>query len=416
MGGVAVSLIVELATRTLSPLKVLSRTRPLRMMTWATLVNTIGTGIWAAGSALYFTRFMGLEPAVVGLGLTLAGVVGLLASVPAGYLADRFDPRLLRASLQAILGLTTLCWPFVHSFKPFVAIALIQAVATAGSLTARGTLIAGLAGEHDRMRAFASLRSVASFGLAIGAGLAGIAISMDAPSAYLTMVLTDALTFVGSAFLTLQIGRIHPQRSVEPVKWWLALNEPRYVAVSAVIATTALLQGVLTFAAPLWIVERTSAPTGTISILLLLHTGISVLLSLPVGELVTRAENAARVMAVGGLAAGVGLALFPLTNNHATIAVVAILLGATVGVGLGELGTTMAGSAMAFSFAPPTAIGQYQALNVMAYGLGGALSPYVLSVLVLGNPPEGWLILGAIIAAAGVAGAALVRSPRSATG
>ncbi|MEV0004975.1 hypothetical protein AB0H28_22195 [Micromonospora sp. NPDC050980] len=73
---------------------------PLRTLALATLANTVGTGLWLAGGALYLTRDVGLSATSVGAGLTVAGLVGLTASVPLGGLADRWDPRTLRAALQ----------------------------------------------------------------------------------------------------------------------------------------------------------------------------------------------------------------------------------------------------------------------------------------------------------------------------
>ena len=76
--------------RSLSPLPPPGR---LRTLSLATLANTIGTGLWVTGAALFLTRAVGLTPTEVGLGLTLAGLVGLTASVPLGGLADRRDPE-----------------------------------------------------------------------------------------------------------------------------------------------------------------------------------------------------------------------------------------------------------------------------------------------------------------------------------
>lgn len=68
----------------------------MRTLAWATLVNTVGMGLWSAGAVLFLTRNAGLSPESVGLGLTIAALVGLSASVPLGNLADRWDPRSLR--------------------------------------------------------------------------------------------------------------------------------------------------------------------------------------------------------------------------------------------------------------------------------------------------------------------------------
>ncbi|MFD6729924.1 MFS transporter, partial [Micromonospora aurantiaca] len=46
---------------------------PLRTLAYATLVNTVGAGLWLAGGALYLTRDVGLSATSVGAGLTVAG-------------------------------------------------------------------------------------------------------------------------------------------------------------------------------------------------------------------------------------------------------------------------------------------------------------------------------------------------------
>lgn len=53
-------------------------------------IDAFGSGMFLAGSAVYFTKVVGLHAAAVGLGLSVAGVLGFLATVPIGMLADRW--------------------------------------------------------------------------------------------------------------------------------------------------------------------------------------------------------------------------------------------------------------------------------------------------------------------------------------
>ncbi|MEU3453681.1 hypothetical protein ABZ671_08770 [Micromonospora sp. NPDC006766] len=89
----------------------------LRTLSLATLANTVGSGLWLAEAALYLTRDVGLSPASVGAGLTVAGLVGLSASVPLGGLADRRDPRTLRAILQVCQAVVAAAYLLVGSFR-----------------------------------------------------------------------------------------------------------------------------------------------------------------------------------------------------------------------------------------------------------------------------------------------------------
>ena len=62
-------------------------------MAWVTLVNTTGNGMFLTVGALYFTQIVGLTAGQVGLGLTVAAVVGLAVSTPMGHVADVRGPR-----------------------------------------------------------------------------------------------------------------------------------------------------------------------------------------------------------------------------------------------------------------------------------------------------------------------------------
>ncbi|MFD0527610.1 hypothetical protein ACFQ1I_11025 [Kitasatospora arboriphila] len=55
----------------------------VRRLAAITLVNTLGNGLFMTLGALYFTRMLGLPAAQVGIGLTAAGLCGVLIGVPA---------------------------------------------------------------------------------------------------------------------------------------------------------------------------------------------------------------------------------------------------------------------------------------------------------------------------------------------
>ena len=86
---------------------------PRRVYAIATLVNTFGFGLVVTSLVLYLTRVVHLGSLQVGLGLTISGLIGLVAGVPVGALADRHGPRmvvrvtlLLLGAFFAVLGLT----------------------------------------------------------------------------------------------------------------------------------------------------------------------------------------------------------------------------------------------------------------------------------------------------------------------
>src|SRR3954469_5451555 len=80
----------------------LSQRRPVRRMAVGALVTSVGNGAWYTSWAVFLTRSVGLSPAAVGLGMTLAGGCAILFATPIGHLADRLGPREVFAGLQVV--------------------------------------------------------------------------------------------------------------------------------------------------------------------------------------------------------------------------------------------------------------------------------------------------------------------------
>ncbi|MBM0240255.1 MFS transporter, partial [Micromonospora sp. ATA32] len=212
----------------------------LRTLALATLANTVGSGLWLTGAALYLTRDVGLSAASVGTGLTVAGLVGLTASMPLGGLADRYDPRTLRAVVQLLQAVVAAAYLLVDSFPIFLAVAVADALLVSGNLAVRAALVAAVGGPQGRVHAFATLRAVANLGIAVGAGLAGFALTADTHAAYQLLVVGNAATYVVSAALILRLPPF-PPRAASPAAAHAAYqllvvgNAATYVVSAALI-------------------------------------------------------------------------------------------------------------------------------------------------------------------------------------
>src|SRR5215208_1828015 len=87
-----------------------------RNLAFAQLANSVGDGAFIVTSALFFTRVVGLSTAEVGLGLTIAWLVGFLTGVPLGNLADRKGPRGVAILLALSTSASVASFVFVRSF------------------------------------------------------------------------------------------------------------------------------------------------------------------------------------------------------------------------------------------------------------------------------------------------------------
>lgn len=385
----------------------------------ATLANTVGSGLWLTGGALYLTRDVGLSPASVGAGLTLAGLVGLTASVPLGTLADRRDPRTLRALVQLGQAAAAAAYLLVGSFPVFLAVAVLEMLLASGNLAVRAALVAAVAGPQGRVHAFATLRAVANLGIAVRAGLAAFALAAGSHLAYQVLVAGNALTYLLSAALLLRLPAYPPaagggrgpgsRRRGGALRPGAALRDVRFVAVSGASAVLALHWTLLALVVPLWTVTRAGAPAPVVSAVLLTNTVLTVLLAVRLSRGADDATRAARSMRRAGLVLATAMLLYAATASLAPAASVTLLLAATVIYTFGDLWHGTAGAGLAYGLAPPDAIGAYQGVDGMLAGLSRALGPALLTLLVLDGGVPGWLAVGAVFAGVGLATPALTR-------
>jgi MFS family permease len=96
-------------------------TGPQRTLALAQLGNSVGDGAYYVTSALCFTHVVGLAPARIGLGLTVAWAVGSVVGVPLGRVADRRGPRGTAVLLALATGAAVASFLVVRGFLPFLA-------------------------------------------------------------------------------------------------------------------------------------------------------------------------------------------------------------------------------------------------------------------------------------------------------
>lgn len=382
----------------------------LRTLSYATFANTVGSGLWTAGSALYLTRGVGLPVVSVGVGLSVAGVVGLAASIPLGQLADRRDPRSVRAVLQGLQAAVAAACLLVDAFSVFLCVAVLDALLRAENLSVRAALVAAVGGPHGRVRAFATLRAVASAGIGLGACLAAVALVADTRWAYVSLMLGNCASYLISAGLLMRLPAFSPgdtPRSDGPAK---AFRDRPFLAVSAMSAVLSVHHVVLVLVVPLWIVSRTHAPRWAVAVVLVTNTVLTVVLSVRLGRGVDTAGPAARALRRSGMVLAVAMVLFAATENLPARPALGLLMIATAVYTVGDLLHATAAAGVSYDLAAPGALGQYQGASVLLTGLAEAVAPAVLVALIVdgGGLPQ-WTGLGVLFVCAGLVAPTLAR-------
>ncbi|MFE3375555.1 MFS transporter [Streptomyces anulatus] len=376
---------------------------PQRVLAAATLVNTFGSGMFVTSSALFFTRVIGLPTSQVALGLSAGGVVGLFAGIAGGRIADRWGARSTQLGIMLLGTLFMTCYLFVHTFWMFIVVACLTAAVHAANPASRDPLVRQFGGERPAAyRAY--LQATTNLAIASGALLAGLAIQLDTREAYLSLLIGRTLAFVGCALLLLRLPGPPASPAGARTKrrgHWVALRDRPFLAATLLNGIMEMHYIVPTFALPLWIVDHTQAPRWMVSVVLLLNTAMVASLQVYASRHVNSTEAAGRRMLWAGFALFSGLALMATAHGPTAWVAAGLLLVATAVYTVGELWHAAASMEYSFGLAVPHAQGQYSGVFGFGAGVGEALSPTVVAVLVLSWGRPGWLALGIVFLVVG---------------
>ncbi|SHI15710.1 MFS transporter [Streptomyces sp. 3214.6] len=377
-----------------------TKSSPQRLLALAQLSNSVGDGAYYTTSALYFTQVIGLAPARVGLGLTVGWAVGSLAGVPLGRLADRRGARGTGVLLALATGLAVASFTLVRGFVPFVLVACGYAAAQSGLAAARQALLAGLVPAGERTRLLARLQATLNAGLAVGAGLGGLALHAGTRAAYLGVFVVDAVSFLVCSLLLVGLPRL-ASRAGRPRGNGLGVLRDRPYALVALLNTVLLLRlPLLSLVLPLWITERTAAPAWLVSALFVLNTAAVTAFQVRAARGVTGLASATRAVRRSGWVMCAACAVFALSAGASPwMAAGALVLGAVLQVAA-EMAQSAGSWQLSFDLAPADRVGEYQGLFGTGVTVARTLGPLALTWLLIEWGTPGWLLLGAAMIAA----------------
>lgn len=385
-----------------------------RALVFSTLAGSTSRGLFITISVIFFTRSVGLSAGQVGLGLTIAAVVGLLAGVPAGHLADRVGPRRVMVAFGLARAALMLGYLAVQGFTGFVVVAAGVQLLEAGFGAANGALIAGSIPAEDRVRTRAMLRAVTNVGWGVGALFAGVALKYDTRPAYVAVLVLCAGLATLASSLVMRVPKVAPQPRRASGPALVVLRDRPYLALAALNGVLCIHYGMLNVAVPLWVVERTDAPAWVVAMLGLLNATVVVLFQIRASRGTATAEGAAVAQRTSGLLLLGACLLYGLAAGQTAWVATGVLIAAALVHVLGELRQAAGSWGISFGLAPDHAQGQYQGLYGTGFALAGVVAPALLATVVVGWGWPGWLLFGLVFAASGAAVPATVRWARRA--
>ncbi|MFE0101908.1 MFS transporter [Streptomyces sp. NPDC059009] len=389
----------------------------VRRLALMTFLNAFGNGLFFPLGVLYFTRIVGLDATSVGLGMTVAGVVGVAAGVPAGRAADRWGSRRVGSLLWAGCGVATTAYIFVASYTTF----LVSVICVTGLLQAGrgvlGAIYADVLPSANRTEARGFLRMITNVAMGLGGACGAIALQLDTRGAYVTVILINVLSFAAPALMIRTLPVAAHRRDLaadagadavtgttaEAANRWRAVRDLPYLGVTCLYAVLVMQYTLLEVGLPLWILERTDAPRWTAALLLIVNCVLVALLQVRASRAAATVPAAVRAMRRSGLLLAVSCAAFALTQGLDPVGAVAVLVvGAVIQV-VSEVLMAAGGWTLGYELADARAHGVYQGVFNSGQAVGMMAGPALVTLTAVRHGAVGWAVLAVLFTAAGLA-------------
>jgi hypothetical protein len=375
----------------------------LRILALGTLVNRASGGAVFTTFALYFTRHVDLEPAQVGIALSIAAVVGAVAQVPGGQWGDVRGPRDVMRDLTLLTGVATAGLAVARSFWALVVVISLVTAAQMAANAVRNGYIARVAVGGQGVRFKAYLRAVTNVAMTFGALVGGLALWIDEPWAYVGVFLLDAATSIVTGLLFTRLPHLPgaPARADGEPRLGVVRDLP-YVAATLLTAVLFIHFVVLEIGIPLWISEHTSAPTSMVAIMLALNTIAVAVLQVRMSRGAEGVTSGASAVLRGTVWIAASFVLIAFTDGVAReVAIPLLLVSASVHV-VGEMVSSSGTWGVSMGLAPAERQGQYQGFAALAFSLSRVAGPTLITMLCIEWGRPGWFVLAGLILASGL--------------
>lgn len=395
----------------------------LRRLLTVTLVDTIGRGAFFTLTMLYLTTVVGIPAVTAGIGLTVAGAVGVVATLTFGHLADRWSSRRMLIVLHVIQGGALVAYLQVVDLTSLIVVASLVTLAQQGGSSIRSAVIGRAFPGTERVRIRATMRTVTNIGIAVGTAVAALPLAIGTAGAYRVTMAAAGVLYLGSAVLLagLPAARIDARPGGTPVAADAPVAAPRspyrdrrFLAVTVLSGLFAMQFGVYEVAVPLWVVRHTTAPDVLVSPLLLVNTALVIALQVRLSRGTGTVRGAGRVMVHAGWLMAVACGLWAAAGQVPAVFAVVMLFAAATTHTLAEITSSAAGWSLSFELAPSERIGAYQGMYGTGYAVGAMAAPTVVTAAVTDLGATGWALLGILFLASALGITAITRRHRPA--
>ncbi|GAA1997070.1 MFS transporter [Catenulispora subtropica] len=378
------------------------RPGPVGRVHLAALVLSFGRGAWFTCSAMFFLHSAGLTVTEYGVGLTVAGALGMAAGGPLGYLADRVGAREVLAVVTTVQGLSVAGYILTRQFWAVMALTCVMIACDRAAPGIRIALIAGLTTPEERIADISTNRVMTQGGIVVGAVLGAYVLALDSRAGYTGLLAGYAATNVAFAVLLLRVPHVESMADRGVRRRSTVLRDRPFLALTGFNGLLALCWGMLTVGVPLWLTKDTHAPLWMMGVLIGFNAVMIVLFQNAASRRGATVRTAGRLGLWAGVTLAVACALFAATYHGSGFPVVALLALAATAHVAGELLFMASGFGISVGLTPPNAHGEYQGTFATGQAAAQMVAPSVMALVVVHTATVGWFILAGVFLLAGI--------------
>jgi MFS family permease len=387
--------------------RILPPTKLERDLALQCVLSAFATGSFLTGTAVYFTQIVGLTGAQVGLGMSIAGVVTLLLSLPLGRLSDHVGAKPLWVLGSLVEALLYFAWPAATGMATFVLLlAVLSAVGTA-AMTGRNVYRIAVFPRDVRVRALAYMRSARNVGYTLGALAGGIALAIGTREAIMVVpILTGVLLLLNAVMVATlppverpETGVVHDEETGPAPPAW---RNTGFVVLSACNGVLSSNQVLLNVVVPLWLVERTDAPHTLLAWLFGTNTVMAVLLQVRASRGSETVPGALRAVRLSGWSFVLSCLVISITHETVGWVSIALIWLGHVTITGAELWQSASDWGFQSELSDHRRLGDYQGVWSLGYQVGPIIFPGLYTFLALTWGAPGWAVIAALAVVAAI--------------
>jgi len=364
------------------------------------LVGALGFALSMPFLAIYLHEELGMSMSWIGVMLTVAGVVGALASTVGGALSDRVGRRQMLIWLLALRGVPFLIMAYLvwakSPFAIFSAVYVFSSMLGTSIFPLTEAIVADVTAPEKRAEAFGIMRVSANLGWALGPAIGGgLAIF-----GYHWLFVATAVALAGAAVVVVftideTVSRAalkHHESLLGPV-----LRDKKLLIFMGVGLVMFLARGQLISTLSVYLSSTVGLSKGQIGMLYALNGGLVAAMQVPTTKFTIR-WNPLSALAFAGVLYGVGYFLVGLAGGIAELVVAMIIIT------VAEMIETPTAASYVTELAPEGLVGAYLGAFHFVFHLGWTVGPMVGGVLldVMPNPIYAWEAVAALAVTGGI--------------